>query len=214
MDITIRPAGPEDASFIAWVMITAGRSHLARGFWDQYVNGTQEECLAFVRNVALTAKPHPFHHSIFIIAEKDGKPLAGLSAYDPERVSIGHYLEALPEVFEKAKWSKADQMAGLKRIESFLTCLPDNAPKAWIIESVAAKPEARRQGITNLLLTEMIERGRKAGYERAQISVLIGNTPARRAYEKCGFRLSEGKRTTAFEDTYGTPGIERLLLEF
>jgi RimJ/RimL family protein N-acetyltransferase len=38
------------------------------------------------------------------------------------------------------------------------------------------------------LLNEIIARGRYQGFMQAQIAVLIHNTAARRAYEKCGFR--------------------------
>ncbi len=214
MGITIRPATPDDAAFVAWIMLAAGRSHLDRGFWDHYVDGSEEECLAFLRLVALTASPHPFHHSIFMIAEEQGRPVAGLSGYDPATLGIEKYLEALPEVFEKVGWSDEDQGRAFNRITPFLTCIPDDAPGAWIVESVAAVPEVRRRGLTTKLLKEMIRKGRAGGFRRGQISVLIGNDPARLAYEKCGFSFAGEKRDPSFEATFGSPGITRLLMEF
>ena len=214
MGITIRPATPEDAWFVAWIMLAAGRSHLDRGFWDHYVDGTEEACLAFLRLVVLTESPHPFHYSIFTIAEEDGRPLAGLSGYDPAVLGIDKYLEALPGVFEKAGWTDEDQGNAFNRITPFLTCIPEDAQDVWIVESVAAVPGARRRGITTMLLKEMVNRGRLDGFRRGQISVLIGNDPARKAYEKCGFRFADEKRDPSFETTFGSPGITRLLMEF
>jgi len=91
--------------------------------------------------------------------------------------------------------------------------MPDDAEEAWIVESVAALPEYRRQGVVNTLLEEVLERGRRGGYKRAQIGVLINNTPARSAYEKSGFKFDSEKRDPSFEAAFGTPGITRLLLD-
>jgi ribosomal protein S18 acetylase RimI-like enzyme len=81
------------------------------------------------------------------------------------------------------------------------------------VESVAALPGVRRRGITTMLLQVAVDQARKAGYARAQITVLIGNTPAQKAYEKVGFRPAGEKRAPEFEATYGSPGMRRLLME-
>jgi len=43
--------------------------------------------------------------------------------------------------------------------------------------------------------------------------VLINNTPARRAYEKSGFKFDSKKQDQNFEAIFGTPGITKLLLD-
>jgi translation initiation factor 4G len=211
--IAIRTARPEDAGFVAWIMLAAGRSHLPWGFWDQYVMGTEAECLDYLSHVALAGRPHPFHYSTFALAEEDGRPVAGLGGYDPEILGIDAYLEQLPEIFRSAGWPTERQDAVFGRIQSFLSCLSDDAPGAWIVESVAALPEARRRGITTMLLEHTIDAARKRGYRLAQITVVIGNTPAQNAYEKVGFRPAEEKTSHGFEATYGAPGMRRLLME-
>lgn len=193
------------------MILAAGRSHLDYGVWDHYVGSTEAECLAFLTCVSLTAAPHPFHYSTFIVAEDDGRPVAGLSGYDPMRLPMGSYVHALPEVFEKRGWSKDDQQASFKRLISFLACIPANATGAWIVDSVAALPEARRRGMTGKLLEQILDKASSLGLKRAQINVLIGNTPAWRAYAKAGFTFADEKRTPKFEATYGAPGIARLL---
>jgi len=123
------------------------------------------------------------------------------------------FTQALPEVFQKVGWSRDEQKAAVERYLPWMTCMPDDAEGAWIVESVAALPEYRRQGVVSRLLDEVLERGRSGGYKRAQIGVLINNTPARRAYEKSGFKFDSEKRDQNFEATFGTPGITRLLLD-
>jgi hypothetical protein len=53
--------------------------------------------------------------------------------------------------------------------------------------------------------------GRERGHTQSQIAVLIGNTPAQRAYESAGFRVADEKRHPDFERAIGSPGIRRLL---
>jgi hypothetical protein len=65
MKVEIQPACPEDASFLAWVMLTAGRSHIDRGIWDIAIENTEKERLDFLQTAALTEKPHMLHHSNF-----------------------------------------------------------------------------------------------------------------------------------------------------
>lgn len=213
MSVTIRNARADDAPFLAQIMLTASRSHRPYGLWDQFVNREEKDCLSFLEKIAVTKTPHLFHHDVFMIAEKDGKAVAGLSGYDPEFHGMKFYGRILPEVYDQMGWSMADLKEASKRMTSFVNCMPAEVSGVWIVESVAAMPEARKQGIMNLLLQEILARGRSRGYQAAQISVLINNTPARRAYEKAGFRYVADKRDPEFEATYGDYGIARLMMD-
>jgi GNAT superfamily N-acetyltransferase len=212
MNIDIRSAKFDDAPFLAWVMLTAARSHNKYGTWDHYVGGTEEDCLSFLRLIATTQKPHLFHYSTFIVAEVNGQKAGALSGYDPKVLGLRAYTQAVPEVIEKLGWTEDYQKAALERYMPFMTCFPDNAEGAWIVENVAVRPEYRKKGVINLLLQEVLNRGRKNGFKLAQIGAIIDNTPARRAYEKQGFKFDREKRHPSFEQVYGSPGIARLLL--
>lgn len=211
MNIDIRSAKKDDVPFLAWIMLTAARSHLRYGIWDHYIGGTEQDCLSFLGLVASTQKPHLFHYSTFLVAEIDGQQAGGLSGYDPQMLGMRAFAEALPEVFQKIGWSREEQKAAVERYFPWATCMPDDTEGAWIVESVAARPEHRRKGVVNTLLAEILNRGREGGYKRAQIGVLINNTPARQAYEKSGFTFVGEKRDQGFEAVFGTPGITKLL---
>ena len=60
------------------------------------------------------------------------------------------------------------------------------------------------------LLERALEIGRSRGHRRAQISCLIGNLPAQRAYEKAGFAVVEERRDAEFERLLGAPGFSRM----
>jgi translation initiation factor 4G len=212
MNVEIRAARMDDAAFIAWVMLAATRSHNKYGAWEHYVGGTEEDCLSFLRLIATTQKHHLFHYSVFIVAEINGQKVGALSGYDPKVLGMRAFVKALPEALEKLGWSQDYQKAAMERYLPFMACTPDNAERAWIVESVAVLPEYRKQGIVNLLLKEILNQGRKNGFKLAQIGVIIDNKPARQAYEKQGFKFDREKRDADFEATYGSPGIARLLL--
>jgi ribosomal protein S18 acetylase RimI-like enzyme len=210
MNIEIRSGRPEDASFLAWVILTAGRAHVRRGIWEVILGGSEEECLAFLQKLIATETPHHLRYSFFLVAEVDGLPVAALGGYDPRILGYPALRKAVAEVSKKMGFSAPDQ-AAMKRSERVLCCIPDEVEGAWVIDSVATLPEFRRRGIVDKLLEEMLEKGRKQGFQRGQINMYIGNTPAQRAYEKHGFRVLDEKRHPTFEEEIGSPGMMRLV---
>lgn len=210
MDIEIRSARIDDAAFLAWVILTAGRAHVKRGIWEVILSEPEHHCLAFLRLLAVTEVPHLFHHSCYVLAEADGRPVAGLGGYDPEVLGYPALQRALPEVLKERGMSSANETmrAGPPRI---LECIPPTVEGAWIIDSVATAPEFRRKGIISKLLEEILERGRQRGFRRAQVNIYIGNEVAQRAYEKQGFKILDEKRDPYFESHIGSPGMARLV---
>ena len=211
MNPEIRWARPNDAALLAWVMLMAGRSHLQRGIWDIIIGRPEDECLTFLEHLSISDEPHMCHHSIFLVAEVDGRPAAALSGYDPENLGEETVAPQMPIVMEKMGLTDEDMAAGQQGLAAFLTCHSDPYEGAWIVESVATRPEFRRRGLIDGLLDGILEEGRRRGFERAQVSFYIGNTPARSAYEKAGFRYLDEKRHPDFEAEIGCPGIVRLL---
>ena len=210
MDIRVRSARPDDASFLAWVILISGRAHVQQGIWEVILGGTEQECLTFLQLLTITQTPHLFHHSCFLIAEAGGHPVAALGGYDPKSLGYPTLRKAIVEIVRKLGMSKPDKAAGA-RSEKVLCCIPEDVEGAWVVDSVATVPEFRRLGITSKLLEKMLERGRSQGFRRAQINIYIGNIPAQRLYEKHGFQVMDEKRHPDFEEEIGSPGMARLL---
>lgn len=212
MQIDIRPARESDVPFLAWVQQEAARSHVPRGFWDFAFPGAEADRLRIVGRIAAAAPRSFCHWSGFLVAEVDGKPGAALSAYTTPSVTAGADLfAAIGEALDAEGWNEEQRQAMGERFAPFLTCVPDAAEDAWIIEWVATRPEWRGRGLVKALLHAILERGRERGHCQAQIAVLIGNTPAQRAYEGVGFRVADEKTHPDFERAVGCPGIRRLL---
>lgn len=119
--------------------------------------------------------------------------------------------DAIEAVSRASGWSDTRLAAAGARIESFLGCLPNDEPGAWIVEWVATAPGHRRKGLVQALLERQFEIGRQRGHAVTQISILSGNAPAQGAYQRSGYRYVDEKRSAAFEAATGSAGILRML---
>jgi ribosomal protein S18 acetylase RimI-like enzyme len=210
MKTFIRSARPDDAPFLAWLILTAGRAHGRRGIWEVILGGPEDRCLAFLKELAVTEEPHLFQHTCYRLAEVGGNPAAGLGGYDPETLGYPALQRAVPEVLRKSGLQfKGDRdEPGPPRITR---CVPPAVEGAWVVDSVATLPAFRRRGLVSRLLEDILDRGRGQGFRRAQINLYIGNEPALRAYEKHGFRPLDEWRDPYFEAEIGSPGMARLV---
>ena len=209
---SIRNARENDARFIAWLILTAGRAHVSRGIWEVILNLPEDNCLTFLELLAVTGPPHLFHHSCYLLAEAEGAPVSGLGSYDPDTQGYSKLMEALPEVFRKFGKFTGKDMA-FRETPRIIAFIPPSIPGAWVIDSVATTPKFRRRGIVDKLLDRVLELGRIKGYRQAQISIYMGNIAAQRAYEKHGFRLLDEWPDLYFQEEIGSPGMARLVCD-
>ena len=210
MKLRVVDARPEHVPFIAWVMLTAHRSHLERGLWDFVIEGSDADRLRFLEAFARTSKPHWSHYSTFIVAEVDGRPASALCGYFEAEHGMPAFLSAIPEANQTVGRTEEDVGAGWQRGGSIIKVAPEHVEGAWIVENVATLPEFRRRGLTDRLLAEILDKGRRRGATIADVGVMIGNDPAQRAYEKAGFEVIGEKRDPEFEAVYKSPGIRSL----
>jgi translation initiation factor 4G len=211
MNFTIRPAVADDAPFLAWVQQEASRSHLPFGFWDVAIPGPDEYRLRIIERICRAEATSFAHWSRFLVAEVGGEPAAGLSAYDDAKNATGPlFFAAMIEALTAEGWSEARIGALSQRLAPFLTCAPEQPDDTWIVEWVATRPAYRGKGLTKALLDRILAAGRERGFTQFQIGVLVGNTPAQRAYEGVGFTVVDEKTHPDFEATFGTPGIRRM----
>jgi len=209
MELKIRRAEAYDASFVAWLILSAGRAHVTRGIWEVILNQHEEDCLRFLEALSATTIPHLFHYSCFLIADTERGPAAGLGGYDPDTMGYARMREGLPEVYEKLGMRFIAETAG--RPPRIIECIPPPVVGAWVIDSVATLPAFRKQGIADRLLDRILDEGRQRGYRQAELAIYIGNTPAQRAYEKHGFRVLDEWSDPYFEQEIGSPGMARMI---
>jgi ribosomal protein S18 acetylase RimI-like enzyme len=214
MSIRIRRATDKDLDLVLWVMLAASRSHLDRGIWE-YLNATDEaRTLTFLRRVATTDTVHLFHHSLFLIAELDGEPGAAMCAYDSSTQGFD-VLMPLMAAATTAEGLDVEDPEYVRRAGVMLGGFIDEDPgppgPRWVIENVATKPDMRRKGLVDALLHQLLGHGRQRGFDHAQISILLENERARRAYVKAGFEPLATQLSEDWEREIGCPGTEMLL---
>jgi ribosomal protein S18 acetylase RimI-like enzyme len=206
--ITIRPACPEDAGFIARTILSSQRGPFPRGWFDIALGWDEPQCLAFVECIAIAPTPSWWHITQFIVAEIEGEPAASLCALPAEGTEAAARA-AIQEVATAIGLSASDLKAIFRRGAYGANCWVQGGEGDWLIEHVATVPAYRGRGLVQALIDHALAAGRAAGYARASISFVIGNEAAERCYAKAGFAFAEEKRDPAFEALTGSPGFRR-----
>jgi ribosomal protein S18 acetylase RimI-like enzyme len=203
-------ATPEHRDFLAWVCLTAFRSHLERGFWDFMLRDDERYKLRYLAALVSTSQRHWSHWSTFLIADVDGQPASALGGYFEAELGGPTLRVAGIEANERTGRTQDESAAGFSRAGSIMNVIPEHAPGAWIVENVATRPDFRRRGLCETLVEAVLERGRARGATLSDVSVFIGNEGAQRVYERCGYEVVSEKRDPGFEQVYKTPGTRTL----
>ena len=208
MAVTVRQARQDDAPFLAWCILAAGRAHLDRGWYDIALGLDELGCLGALERLVQTRTPSWWRFDHWLVAEVDGRPAAGLAAFGSSAFAASE--PAMSEALTGLGWtgSEVGQVWG-RGAYIFSCALAPEDHEVWVIENVAVRPEHRGEGLSDALLAEALRVGRARGFEDAQISFVIGNEAAERAYARAGFELLEEKRHPDFEAAVGAPGLRR-----
>jgi GNAT superfamily N-acetyltransferase len=212
MSTTIRPARRDDLDFLVEVVVLASRSHLPRGVWDIMFPDDEALGRRIVLTILAADEPSWCQHENFLVAEVDGQAAAALSGYWDGRVGMVDPAKAITQAATACGVGEAEIGRAFERLMPFLTCMPEDLGHPWIVEWVATLAPFRRQGLVDRLLAEVLEQGRRQGHALAQIMILIGNLPARRAYERAGFVRRDEQRTDEFAASVGCPGLMRFTM--
>lgn len=207
----IRQATIEDCEALARVAYMAGQGQVHTSIYDLIFGGPfgmTDERVAMMAAVLAAGHVCWMHHSHFIIAEVDDRVVAALCSLDREQNRTRDFVAALRET----GWTDSDLAAMSARIGPVTSVEPRHPDGAWRIENAGAFPEYRGRGLVGALLDEIVERGRERGYQVADLGCFIGNEPARRAYEKVGFRVTEEFTDREFARIFGCPGMCRMTL--
>jgi ribosomal protein S18 acetylase RimI-like enzyme len=209
MPTRMRWATVEDVPFLVEVVMLSSRSHVARGAWDVVFpdDALRERFLGRLLGAATRCW---CHWSNFLLAEVDGRPAAALAGYVERDEGMAGDDEAIVEAATAVGIGDGELATGFERVGPFVACLPEKVGRPWIVEWVATLPAHRRRGLVYDLLCAMLAEGRRRGHAEAQISILIGNVAAERAYERVGFRHRDERRSEAFERLLACPGVARL----
>ena len=159
---SIRPARHDDADFLAWAILTAARSHLAKGWFDIVLEGPDAARLDYLRRLTLTPTRSWWHYSRFMVVEQDGIPVAALSVF---RAGDAYPLSqhAMAEVARELGWNDPAQQAMWQRGAYIFACTLEPDADAWAIENVATLPAYRGRGMAGELLEQAVAEAERNG---------------------------------------------------
>jgi GNAT superfamily N-acetyltransferase len=209
MDYIIRPAVPEDAPEAAKLMYLAAKSHVETSIYDLTFPGSMEERLSKLAALFTTRTRSWYHYSHYLVSEVDGSIAGSLCGFNELEAGGKKMQEAYIEIGT----DRAEGTAMFERLQPFHRVNPKHYEDSWVVEHVAVFPDFRGKGIISALLQEILDRGRERGYRSAELNMLIGNTPAQRAYEKAGFVIVEENTDDEFMQIFGSPGMARLYMQ-
>lgn len=205
----IRRARAEDAAALAELILIAGESP-SHGSYDIFFGGDRRSQQEQLARLVRAETPTDFHYSQFFVAELGGEIAAGASGFDPSTSGKQNVVQALQEI----GWSQAEIADAMERMSPILSCAAEEPKGVWVLEHIATLPRFRRRGLAREVVTETIEEGFRAGFDRAQLSLLLGNEEARKLYIGLGFReAGPPRKHPQFEAVMGSPGAETLLLD-
>ena len=204
----IRPAGPDDAGFIARNILSAQRGPRPRGWFDIALAQPESQVLDFLKRLAAGQQRSWYQASQFLLAEIDGQPAAALCAM-PSRVARETIRPAIEEAAHNSGMNSAELAAIFTRGAYARPCWIQGGDEDWLIEHAASLQAFRGRGLMQTLIAHGLDAGRAAGFARASITFVIGNDAAERCYAKAGFAFAEEKRDAEFEALTGTPGFRR-----
>ena len=207
-NVSIRFGTEGDAEFVAWAILSASRGHLTRVWFDIALERTEEECFAFIKSLCTVGATSWWHYSNFLMVEVYGRPVVTLCAFRSGDVYPASPA-ALTETMDAHRIPAAEQAKIWERGAYLYGCSPRPHDNCWVLEHVAALPGYRGRGYTSALLERALDAGRLRNLATAQITFVIGNIAAERAYQRAGFCLSGELLDDAFAARAGAPGLCR-----
>jgi GNAT superfamily N-acetyltransferase len=148
-------------------------------------------------------------YSRFRVAEIDGRIAGGLCTHTEDHDTFSLEVNAARHI----GLSYPEIVAGFWRLLPYYRVHIPILENTLVVEFVATFPEFRRRGVITALLEDAIDKARREGYPRLQVTTFIGNVTAQRAYEKVGFRVDKERTGRSCEKLFGSPGQVRLTLE-
>jgi ribosomal protein S18 acetylase RimI-like enzyme len=205
LEAIVRTARKEDCHAIAFHAYLAGKSHLVLSASDFLIpgeHGPTTERLSVLEALLQTDTVSWFHYTHYLVAEVNGNVEGSMCIFSNRNRS----LESMDKALSELGWTRQDIQEKEKRMTLFEIVDFDIPYDQLHIETTAVSPAFREQGVATLMLEKAVKQGRSLGFREAYLTVLIGNTPALRTYEKVGFEVVAEKLDTVFEKATGCQG--------
>ena len=200
--LTIRRATPGDSNRIAELL---GGDPGAEAIG---LAGSPEKAIAFETGIVrLPNSPQGWRHTV--VAELDGT-VVGIMQAGGDREDV----KFTPAIVRLAlhTFGPLGIIRLLPRLRARRRVETRRPPGAYHIAEIDVDPAYRNGGIGGALLDNAEADARAAGYDQMSLSTNTAN-PARRLYERHGFRITETKTDPAYERLTGIEGRHLMVKE-
>lgn len=186
---TVRAARREDIPLLAHLAHEATLPPSGRSFWTDLLEGTGAEARGFLEALLAVGGSNWGNVEDFLILEVDGAPAAGCAVFPAEDGPARASPLDLAKLSGAADWLAWPRSTRTAFEAAFRAMWDDGgpflAPRApAIVETVAVLPGHRGEGLGHRLMRAAKDRARALGADALGVSVVRGNEPARRLYER------------------------------
>ena len=209
LTITVRSAVKEDAKPVAELIYLAALANARVCPLDVVFNRGREQVLEKVAWMFQNIEDNFNHHLRCLVAEIDGRVASSLFLNTAHNDSFKVWRSA----FRGMGYGDLEMLSMGWRIRSYFRVKPSFRSDSLIIDNVATFPDFRRSGAVHSLFERARALAGEKGFPRMELECQVGNTPARKAYEKEGFVVAEVKTHPSWERIFGTPGVMAMRLD-
>ena len=207
MNLTIKQATVEDASFLAQMILQSSRAGKKKGLFDVLFE-TDDDVTVLAKLEKLTqteAKSH-CHYKNFLIAQMDGKSIGTLCSYEPRIATKETFEEALREI------GCGDEIN--KPLEVVYNCSFDTNRSRLMFDFMEELEGFVDVGVLKALMQKSLLSARLKGYSIVQTIIEIGSLETELFYKKLGFEVVDKKECEAYRKIFGRAGVMLLSMQF
>ena len=207
MNLTIKQATVEDASFLAQMILQSSRAGKKKGLFDVLFE-TDDDVTVLAKLAKLTqteAKSH-CHYKNFLIAQMDGKSIGTLCSYEPRIATKETFEEALREI------GCGDEIN--KPLEVVYNCSFDTNRSRLMFDFMEELEGFVDVGVLKALMQKSLLSARLKGYSIVQTIIEIGSLETELFYKKLGFEVVDKKECEAYRKIFGRAGVMLLSMQF
>jgi hypothetical protein len=207
MNIKIRKAVTEDASFLAKMILQSTRAGKNNGLFDMIFETNDDQVLLEkIEKLTQTSAKNHCRFDNFLIAELDGQSVGTLCSYEPRIATHEVFKDALLEV--GAPQSLNDSL------DIIYDCEFNLNRSMLMFDFMEEKEGFIDVGVLKALMQKSLLNARLKGYRIAQTIVEIGSMENILFYKKLGFHEVSQKECESYKEHFGRAGIMLLAIEF
>jgi ribosomal protein S18 acetylase RimI-like enzyme len=204
MEVTFRPARPEDAEAMAPLVYSSGPA----AFDYVFTHGTRVPAVEFVHR-SLPSPGGEFGHDVHVVGELGGEVVATGASYSGQ-AHVAFMMSAIRRIL--GIYGPIPGARVLARGLRFESVVPPPRGAMHYISHIGVRRDVWGKGVGERLMRHLLEQGRVEGRKLAVLDVSAENPRAQALYERLGFVVTGEKRSRLENASARVPDHRRMEL--